>query len=175
MALDTKSTWPRGAVAALALAGAAALLAGCHKSGAPAQDATNSAAKGPDPVSVVENFDKTVMQHRASEAIMKYVSADFIEHDPTVKGGNRQGLFDYMVKAGWDEKSNPFPDMKDVVDRRFGSGEYVVTEHHIMMNKQDKGTVFVDTFRVVDGKIVEHWDVAQKVPDSNAGNPQTMW
>ena len=174
MALDTKSTWPRGAVAALALAGAAALLAGCHKSGAPAQDATNSAAKGPDPVSVVENFDKTVMQHRASEAIMKYVSADFIEHDPTVKGGNRQGLFDYMVKAGWDEKSNPFPDMKDVVDRRFGSGEFVVTQHHVFRHEGDPGVVISDTFRVVDGKIVEHWDIHQDVPADKA-NPLPMW
>ena len=79
-------------------------LASCGKS-APKPDAQSTGAQGADPVAVVEAFDKMVMEHRASEAIMKYVSEDFIEHDPTVKGGNRKGLFDYMVKAGWDEKS----------------------------------------------------------------------
>jgi predicted SnoaL-like aldol condensation-catalyzing enzyme len=149
-----------------------AALAGC---GAGAGKSEKAAAAATDPVKIIEAFDNTVMQHKAREAMEKYVSEDFIEHDPTVKGGNRQGLLDYMVKAGWDEDSNPFPEMRDVVDRRFGSGEYVVTQHHIFRDKNDRGTVFVDTFRVVNGKIVEHWDVAQPVPEKTADNPNTMW
>ena len=148
-------------------------LAGCGAGTGEAEKKADVAAS--DPVKIVEAFDNTVMQHKAREAMEKYVSEDFIEHDPTVKGGNREGLLDYMVKAGWDEDSTPFPEMKDVVDRRFGSGEYVVTQHHIFRDKKDRGTVFVDTFRVVNGKIVEHWDVAQPVPEKTADNPNTMW
>jgi predicted SnoaL-like aldol condensation-catalyzing enzyme len=160
-------------MARVAILAALAALAGCNGGGEKSGKETAPAVS--DPVKIIEAFDNTVMQHKAREAMAKYVSEDFIEHDPTVKGGNRQGLLDYMVKAGWDEDSNPFPDMKDVVDRRFGSGEYVVTQHHIFQDKKDRGTVFVDTFRVVNGKIVEHWDVAQAVPKKTADNPNTMW
>jgi len=160
-------------LAAVMSAALLATLAGCSGGGDKTAQPTEPTAD--DPVKIVEAFDNTVMQHKAREAVAKYVAEDFIEHDPTVKGGNREGLLDYMVKAGWDEGSNPFPEMRDVVDRRFGSGEYVVTQHHIFQDKNDRGTVFVDTFRVVNGKIVEHWDVAQPVPEKTNDNPNTMW
>jgi len=128
-----------------------------------------------DPLEVVETCDELIMQHRAREAIERFMHPDMIEHDPTVKGGGRDGLFQYMIDEGWDQDNTPNRDMIDIVDRRFASGEYVVTMHHIFRNKEDRGTVFVDVVRVVDGLIVEHWDVAQAVPETTNDNPHTMW
>ena len=127
-----------------------------------------------DPLEVIEICDELIMQHKAKEAIERFMHPDMIEHDPTVKGGGRDGLFQYMVDEGWDGDANPNRDMVDIVDRRFASGEFVVTMHHIFRDKKDPGTMFIDVFRVVDGLIVEHWDVAQKAPETSE-NPHTMW
>jgi hypothetical protein len=35
---------------------------------------------------------------------------------------------------------------------------------------KDRGTAYVDIFRVQGGKIVEHWDVGQPVPEKSANN-----
>ena len=128
-----------------------------------------------DPLEVIEILDELIMQHRPKEAIDRFISDDFIEHDPTVGGGGKQGLYEYMINEGWDMDNNPNTQMVDIVDRRFASGEYVVTMHHIFRTPEDRGTMFVDVFRVVDGMVVEHWDVFQAVPETTNDNPHTMW
>jgi len=141
----------------------------------PSPKAVDTSRQPTDPLKVVETCDELIMQHRAREAIERFMHPDMIEHDPTVKGGNRDGLFQYMIDEGWDQDNRPNRDMVDIVDRRFASGEYVVTMHHIFRNKEDRGTMFIDVVRVIDGLIVEHWDVAQAVPEITNDNPHTMW
>jgi predicted SnoaL-like aldol condensation-catalyzing enzyme len=140
------------------------------------QDQDNADLTQPtDPLSVVEAFDSLIMQHRAREAIDRFVSPALIEHDPTVQGGGREGLYRYVVDEGWDGDHNPDTGLVDIVDRRFASGEFVVTMHHIFRNPDHRGTMFIDVFRVRDGLIIEHWDLWQDVPDATNGNPHTMW
>jgi len=127
------------------------------------------------PLEVVAVFDELIMRHKAREAIDRFIAPDFIEHDPTVRGGGRDGLYEYMVREGWDETDRPNRELVDIVDRRFASGEFVVTMHHIFRDPSDPGTMFIDVFRVVDGRIVEHWDVYQAVPPRTNDNPHTMW
>jgi len=137
-----------------------------------------AAPAGPSPTApleVVATFDELIMQHKAREAIDRFIAPEFIEHDPTVRGGAREGLYEYMVREGWDETHNPNRELVDIVDRRFASGEFVVTMHHIFRNPGDRGTMFIDVFRVVGGRIVEHWDLFQAVPEQTNDNPNTMW
>lgn len=128
-----------------------------------------------EPLEVIEILDELIMQHKPKEAIERFISDDFIEHDPTVRGGGKQGLYEYMVNEGWDGDENPNTQLVDIVDRRFASGEYVVTMHHIFRDKADRGTMYIDVFRVVDGMVVEHWDLFQAVPEKTNDNPHTMW
>lgn len=50
----------------------------------------------------------------------------------------------------------------------------VFIHNHIKLNPKDRGQAAVDIFRVRDGKIVEHWDVIQDIPEK-AENPNTMF
>ena len=53
-------------------------------------------------------------------------------------------------------------------------GDIVWLHVHSKINKDDLGKAVVDIFRVKDGKIVEHWDVIQNVPEQ-AENNNTMF
>jgi predicted SnoaL-like aldol condensation-catalyzing enzyme len=127
-----------------------------------------------DPVQIVEEFDRMILASQVHEAVERFVSPDFIEHNPNVKYGTLAGLVEYLDVETIDVGRNPDSEMKIVVDRRFGGGEFVVTQHHVFRHKDDLGVVISDTFRVVNGKIVEHWDIHQDVPADKV-NPLTMW
>jgi predicted SnoaL-like aldol condensation-catalyzing enzyme len=47
-------------------------------------------------------------------------------------------------------------------------GDLVVLHLNSKADEKDRGRAIVDIFRVKDGKIVEHWDVAQNVPEKTA-------
>jgi predicted SnoaL-like aldol condensation-catalyzing enzyme len=52
---------------------------------------------------------------------------------------------------------------------------YVVAMHSLLKTSpQDRGTAVADIFRLEDGKVVEHWDVMQPIPQS-AANEHPMF
>jgi predicted SnoaL-like aldol condensation-catalyzing enzyme len=46
----------------------------------------------------------------------------------------------------------------------------VVLHSHLLLKPGDRGSAVVDIFRLENGKIVEHWDVVQEVPEKTANN-----
>jgi predicted SnoaL-like aldol condensation-catalyzing enzyme len=53
-------------------------------------------------------------------------------------------------------------------------GDLVVTHSLLRTSPEDRGTAAADLFGVENGKIVEHWDVLQPVPE-NAANDERMF
>jgi predicted SnoaL-like aldol condensation-catalyzing enzyme len=49
-----------------------------------------------------------------------------------------------------------------------------MTHSVLKSSPDDRGTAAADIFRLEDGKIVEHWDVLQPVPEESA-NDDTMF
>jgi predicted SnoaL-like aldol condensation-catalyzing enzyme len=92
------------------------------------------------------------------------VSGPYIQHNPLFPNGTEQ-LVGYIRQA----KSIPCEIKRVAVE---GDLAFV---HVRYLNWAGKETAGVDIFRFdADGKIVEHWDVLQPVPET-ANNPNTMF
>ena len=53
-------------------------------------------------------------------------------------------------------------------------GDLVAVHSRLVRHATDRGQAVADFFRLENGKIVEHWDVLQDVPET-AANDNTMF
>ena len=100
------------------------------------------------------------------KAIESYVGAEYIQHNPLV-GDGKQALISYFK-----EMATQYPGKDIEFVRAIAEGDLVALHTHQTW-PGDEHYVTMDFFRFDDtGKIVEHWDSIQQVPDeSKNGNP----
>ena len=60
------------------------------------------------------------------------------------------------------------PDLKVVVHKAVADENIVALHVHLKRDESDPGVAVAEFFRVENGKIVEHWDVMQPVPERTA-------
>jgi predicted SnoaL-like aldol condensation-catalyzing enzyme len=102
-------------------------------------------------------------------AVQLYVGDRYIQHNPLAADGP-QAFIDF-VKAFTAANPQLFVDIKRVI----AECDLVVTHSHITLNPSDRGSAVADIFRLDRrGKVVEHWDVIQAVPETSA-NDNTMF
>ncbi len=120
---------------------------------------------------VMEFYDLAFVQQKPVEAAEKYISAEkYIQHNPMVPDGRDafiHGVAPYLLSMKYKaEVKRVIAENDLVVVHAFSKSETAGANNH--------GEAVVDIFRVENGKIVEHWDVIQAVPDSSA-NQNTMF
>ena len=62
------------------------------------------------------------------------------------------------------------PDLRVEFKRFIAENDLVAVHSHMIPAKGARGTAAVDIFRLENGKIVEHWDVVQPIPENPANN-----
>ena len=111
-------------------------------------------------------FYRTAYLGNPSEAVEKYVGAEYIQHNPLVADG-KQALIDYFEEMARDY---PHKDIEFV--RAVAEGNLVALHTHQTWPGGEQ-YVTMDFFRFNDdGRIVEHWDSIQEIPcETKNGNP----
>lgn len=131
------------------------------------------ANEGMTPAEIVDECNRLIMDNRALEAVERFIADDFIEHNPIVRGGNRAGFIEHLEQSGFTDPASPKMNM--VVDRVISEGDMVVTHIHVETGPDAPVLVFMDIYRIEDGKIAEHWDVMQPVPETSVNGRVTMY
>ncbi len=118
---------------------------------------------------VVQAFYETAfVKHLPADAMKNFVGDRYIQHNPHVKNGP-EPFISYFTEF---YKKNPGATTE--IKRMVAEKDLVVVHAHSRANEKDLGYSAIDIFRLENGKIVEHWDAVQPVPEK-AANSNTMF
>jgi len=133
----------------------------------PVSPARNIAKEERNRAFVLDFYERVFNKHdlKAAEDI---VAENYIQHNPNFPTG-RAAFVEILAKRF---KQNPEAHARIV--RTAVDGDLVYLHTHSLLHPGDRGRAIVNIFRVADGKIVEHWDVSQPVPEK-AANDNTMF
>ena len=112
---------------------------------------------------VLAFYDKGLNQKDA-DAALAYVGNRYVQHNP----GAADGPDGFRKFIGFLREK--FPNSHSEIKRSFVDGDYVILHVHAVREPGTRGNAIIDIFKLEDGKIVEHWDVVQPIPENPANN-----
>ncbi|WP_150465727.1 nuclear transport factor 2 family protein [Francisella sp. SYW-2] len=98
------------------------------------------------------------------DEVSKYLGKTYIQHYPSAEDGP-DGLITYLNGLG-DKKVFTRVETRKI----FACNDYVILENIFYSSKNDLGTAAINTFRVKDGKIIEHWELMEPIPKEAKNN-----
>ncbi len=118
---------------------------------------------------IVLGLYKAVFEGRIEDAFRLYAGSPYRQHNPLIEDG-MDGLRKFV---SWIASTRP--DARYEIKRVFADGDYVILHSHWRgLSDNPRGEAVVDIFRLEGGKVLEHWDVIQPIPETSA-NANTMF
>lgn len=118
---------------------------------------------------VIEFYNKA-LNDKDFEAASQFLGDKYIQHNPSAADGPEglRGFIDFLRAE--------FPESHNEIKHVYADGEFVILHVHSVRVPGTLGRAIVDIFRLENGKVVEHWDVIQDVPDpAEAKNTNGMF
>lgn len=113
-------------------------------------------------------FYRMAYEGHPKEAIEKFIGDQYIQHNPDVADGT-EGFIKYFERM-----QSEYPNKSIEFVRCIGEGNLVALHTHQTWPGNDE-YITMDFFRFDEnGKICEHWDSIQQIPNESA-NPNTMY
>lgn len=118
---------------------------------------------------VIAFYKKALFEGQVEEAFRRYAGTTYRQHNPLIEDG-MEGVKKFVT---WISSNHP--DARGEIKRAFADGDHVILHSHWYgLSDNPRGEAVADIFRVADGKVVEHWDVIQPIPETSA-NANTMF
>ena len=105
---------------------------------------------------------------KPEEAVAKFMGPYYRQHN--LGAGDGPEAFIAFVR----EFVKAFPTLHFNFKRIIAQGDLVAVHSHLVRHAGDRGMAVMDIFRLENGRVVEHWDVLQEVPETPA-NDNTMF
>jgi predicted SnoaL-like aldol condensation-catalyzing enzyme len=103
-------------------------------------------------------YDAAINQKDFAKA-SAYLGTQYRQHNPTAADGPEglKGFIDFLKAK--------FPLQHGEIRQVIAEGDKVVLHVHSTRGDGTPGRAIVDIFRIANGKVVEHWDVIQDIPE----------
>ncbi len=111
---------------------------------------------------LVRDVYEKVLIPMDSSRVDDFISPGYVQHSSLAEPGVD------ALKTWLDMVRVESPDAQQPIHRLFADGAHVTTHVHVVRWPGDPGLAVCDIFRCAGGKVVEHWDVVQPVPEKSA-------
>ncbi len=111
---------------------------------------------------IVTEFARLFYTERdVKRAFETYVAKDYIQHNPGIADGRDAAIS--ALGPMFADRVKSFEIKRILVD-----GDMAVIHIFVRPTPDSRGAAVFDMFRLKDGKIVEHWDAIQPVPEKSS-------